>query len=217
MRQIKRILGIGIPSGLENGMFQIGKLCVSSLISTLGTAAIAANAVANSIATIANIPGNTMSLAMIPVIGHCIGAGEKKQARSYACMLMGVAMGGLFVTNTLLFLLVPTLSGWFHLSEVAAAMCIEIIRWFSVFSIFIWATSFTLPNVLRSGGDAKFTMTVSIISMWCCRVLLSYYFVLELHMGLLGVWLGMCLDWVFRSLFFIIRFFNGKWLEHKVI
>ena len=82
-RPIMQILSIGIPSGLENGMFQIGKLCVSSLTSTLGTSAIAANAVANSVSTLANIPGNTMSLAMIPVIGQCLGAGEKKQAQRY--------------------------------------------------------------------------------------------------------------------------------------
>ena len=215
--QIKRILGIGIPAGLENGMFQIGKLCVSSLISTLGTAAIAANAVANSIATIANIPGNTMSLATIPVIGHCIGAGEKKQARYYSFILMGVAMGGLLVANVLLFLFVPTMTGWFHLSDIAAKMCVQVIRWFSIFSIFVWATSFTLPNVIRCGGDAKYTMTVSIVSMWCCRVLLSYYFVLHLNMGLLGVWMGMFLDWVVRSAFFVTRFMSGKWMEHKVI
>lgn len=214
---IRRILGIGIPSGLENGMFQIGKLCVSSLTATLGTAAIAANAVANSIATIANIPGNTMSLAMIPVVGRCLGAGEKQQARHYAGILMGIAMGGLLVTNAVMFFLIPTVAGWFHLSAEAAALCVQVIRWFSVFSVFLWAASFTLPNVLRSGGDAKFTMTVSIVSMWSCRVVLSYFFVQQLHMGLLGVWMGMFLDWVVRATLFAVRFFSGKWMEHSVI
>ena len=214
---IRRILGIGIPSGLENGMFQIGKLCVSSLTATLGTAAIAANAVANSIATIANIPGNTMSLAMIPVVGRCLGAGEKQQARHYAGILMGIAMGGLLATNTVMFFLIPTVAGWFHLSAEAAALCVQVIRWFSVFSVFLWAASFTLPNVLRSGGDAKFTMTVSIVSMWSCRVVLSYFFVQQLHMGLLGVWMGMFLDWVVRATLFAVRFFSGKWMEHSVI
>ena len=92
---IMQILSIGIPSGLENGMFQIGKLCVSSLTSTLGTSAIAANAVANTLSTLANIPGNTMSLAMIPVVGQCLGAGEKKQAKRYVFLLMSIAMVGL--------------------------------------------------------------------------------------------------------------------------
>ena len=212
-----RILAIGVPSGLENGMFQIGKLCVSSLTSTLGTAAIAANAVAGSVSTMANIPGNTMSLAMIPVVGRCLGAGDKKQAKHYAVLLLGIAAAGLLVANTVLFFVIPTVAVWFSLSAEALAMCVTVVRWFSVFSVFFWAGSFTLPNALRSGGDAKFTMLVSIVSMWIFRVVLSYFFVLQLHMGLTGVWFGMFIDWICRCLCFGIRFIRGKWMEHEVI
>ncbi len=212
-----RILAIGVPSGLENGMFQIGKLCVSSLTSTLGTAAIAANAVAGTVSTMANIPGNTMSLAMIPVVGRCLGAGDKKQAKHYAWLLLGIAAAGLLVTNAVLLLVIPAVAGWFSLSAEALAMCVTVVRWFSVFSVFFWAGSFTLPNALRSGGDAKFTMLVSIVSMWTFRVVLSYFFVLQLHMGLTGVWFGMFIDWICRCLCFGIRFIRGKWMEHEVI
>lgn len=214
---IKRILSIGIPSGLENGMFQIGKLCVSSLTSSLGTAAIAANAVANTISGIANIPGSTMSLSMIPVVGRCLGAGEKKQAKYYARLLTGIAMAGIATSNIIICLLIPWISTLFNLSPEATKMCITVVRWFNLFSIFFWTTSFTLPNALRSGGDAKFTMTVSIISMWLFRVILSYFFVLKLDMGLTGVWFGMFIDWICRSLCFGVRFLSGKWTEHKVI
>ena len=214
---VGRILAIGVPSGLENGMFQIGKLCVSSLTSTLGTAAIAANAVAGTVSTMANIPGNTMSLAMIPVVGRCLGAGDKKQAKHYAWLLLGIAAAGLLVTNAVLLLVIPAVAGWFSLSAEALAMCVTVVRWFSVFSVFFWAGSFTLPNALRSGGDAKFTMLVSIVSMWTFRVVLSYFFVLQLHMGLTGVWFGMFIDWICRCLCFGIRFIRGKWMEHEVI
>lgn len=214
---ILRILGIGVPSGLENGMFQIGKLCVSSLTSTLGTSAIAANAVANSISSLTNIPGNTMSLAMIPVVGQCLGAGEKKQARRYAWILLGIAFVGLAATNAALFVGAPLLCRIYNLTPEATAMCEQVLHWFAVFSVFFWATSFTLPNALRSGGDTKYTMTVSIFSMWLFRVILSYFFVLHLDMGLLGVWMGMFVDWICRSTFFMIRFVRGKWMDHKVI
>ena len=216
-KPIMQILSIGIPSGLENGMFQIGKLCVSSLTSTLGTSAIAANAVANSVTTLANIPGNTMSLAMIPVIGQCLGAGDKKQAKHYAVTLLGIAVSGLAITNVLLFILMPEVVTWFSLSPEAAALCTTVVHMFNVISIFFWATSFTLPNALRAGGDAKFTMTVSIISMWLFRVILSYVFVLQFHLGLPGVWMGMFADWICRSLCFLVRFVRGKWMDHKVI
>lgn len=214
---IRQILSLGIPSGLENGMFQIGKLCVSSLTSTLGTSAIAANAVANSVSTLANIPGNTMSLAMIPVIGQCLGAGDKKQAKHYSVTLLGIAIGGLAIANALVFVLMPEIVTWFNLSVEASVLCTTVVHMFNVASVFFWATSFTLPNALRAGGDAKYTMTVSIISMWLFRVILSYVFVLQFQLGLAGVWLGMFCDWVFRSICFLIRFVHGKWMNHKVI
>lgn len=75
----------------------------------------------------------------------------------------------------------------------------------------------TLPNALRSGGDARYTMTVSIFSMWLFRVILSYIFVLKLNMGLTGVWFGMFIDWICRSVFFMIRFVSNKWMDHNVI
>lgn len=215
--QIRPILIIGIPSGLENGMFQIGKLCVSSLTATLGTSAIAANAVANTVATVANIPGNTIGLAVIPVIGRCLGAGDRKQAKYYAKLLLALAAIGLAGMNIAVYASIPAVAEAYHLTVAAKEMCIEVIRLFCIFSIFFWALSFTLPQVLRSGGDAKYTMSISILSMWIFRVVLSYFFVLQMDMGLLGVWLGMCIDWVCRSIFFVIRFLNGKWMEHKVI
>ena len=211
------ILSIGIPSGLENGMFQIGKLCVSSLTSTLGTAAIAANAVANTVTTVANIPGNAMNLAIIPVISRCLGAGDKKQAKHYAKCLLGIAACGLAATNVILYLVIPDVAAAFHLSEAAREMCVHVVHWFCVFSIFCWALSFTMPNVLRSGGDSKYTMTVSSVSMWLFRVILSYIFVLKLHMGLTGVWFGMFIDWICRDIFFTLRFISGKWMDHKLI
>lgn len=143
-------LSIGIPSGLENGMFQIGKLCVSSLTSTLGTAAIAANAVANTVTTVANIPGNAMNLAIIPVVSRCLGAGDKKQAKHYAKCLLGIASCGLAATNVILYLVIPDVAAAFHLSEAAREMCVHVVHWFCVFSIFCWALSFTMPNILRS-------------------------------------------------------------------
>lgn len=217
MRQIRPILVIGVPSGLENGMFQIGKLCVSSLTATLGTSAIAANAVANTVATVANIPGNTIGLAVIPVIGRCLGAGDKEQAKRYAKLLMNIAFVGLAVMNLAVYVSIPAVAQAYHLTEAAKRMCIDVIQLFCIFSIFFWALSFALPQVLRSGGDAKYTMSVSILSMWIFRVVLSYFFVLQMDMGLIGVWLGMCIDWICRSIFFSIRFFSGKWMEHKVI
>ena len=215
---IQRILRLGIPAGIENGMFQIGKLSVASLTSTLGTAAIAANAVANTTTTFLNIPANAVGMAVLTVVGQCLGAGEKQQAVGYARKLLFVAYVGAWFMNLTAFFfanrLVVTL---FHLSPQAQAMALQVMRWFNVFSLFVWPSSFTLPNILRAAGDAAFTMRVSIFSMWVFRVGFCYLMVLCFHGQLLSIWMGMYLDWVFRSLCFFARFFSGKWLEQKVI
>ena len=218
MPLIRRILRVGIPAGIENGMFQIGKLSVSSLTSTLGTAAIAANAVANTTTTFLNIPANAVGMAALTVVGQCLGAGEKDQAVYYSRRLMLFAYCGAWFMNLSAFLFANKFAlGLFNLSPEAYAMALEVMVWFNIVSLFIWPSSFTMPNILRAAGDARFTMTVSIVSMWAFRVGFCYLCVLAFHGGLLAIWMGMYLDWAFRSLCFFVRFVRGKWLEQNVI
>ena len=215
---IRRILRVGIPAGIENGMFQIGKLSVSSLTSTLGTAAIAANAVANTASTFLNIPANAVGMAALTVVGQCLGAGEKEQAVYYSRRLLLTAYCGAWVMNLSAFFFANRMVvSLFHLSPEAQAMALEVMLWFNIVSLFLWPSSFTLPNILRAAGDARFTMAVSILSMWVFRVGFCYVMVLGFHGRLLSIWMGMFLDWVFRSLCFFVRFARGRWMEQSVI
>lgn len=214
---IAKILIIGIPSGIENGMFQVGKLLVSSLTATFGTAAIAANAVANSIAGFANIPGIAIGLAMVTVIGQCIGAGEKEQAKYYSRKLLLVAYAGMILSNMTMLVLLRPLISCFALSVEAAQIATQLLTSFFVCAAVIWPLSFALPNVLRAAGDAKYTMKVSVLSMWIFRVASSYFFAGTLGLGVIGVWIGMYVDWVFRTLLFVGRYKRGKWLDKRVV
>ena len=215
---IHRILRVGIPAGIENGMFQIGKLSVSSLTSTLGTAAIAANAVANTASTFLNIPANAVGMAALTVVGQCLGAGEKEQAVYYSRRLLLTAYCGAWVMNLSAFLFANRfVISLFNLSPEAQTMALQVMVWFNFVSLFFWPSSFTLPNILRAAGDARFTMAVSILSMWVFRVGFCYVMVLGFHGRLLSIWMGMFLDWVFRSLCFFVRFARGRWMEQSVI
>ena len=215
---IRRILRVGIPAGIENGMFQIGKLSVSSLTSTLGTAAIAANAVANTASTFLNIPANAVGMAALTVVGQCLGAGEKEQAVYYSRRLLLTAYCGAWVMNLSAFLFANRFAiSLFTLSPEAQTMALQVMVWFNFVSLFFWPSSFTLPNILRAAGDARFTMAVSILSMWVFRVGFCYVMVLGFHGRLLSIWMGMFLDWVFRSLCFFVRFARGRWMEQSVI
>ena len=213
---IRKILTIGIPSGIENGMFQIGKLSVTSMVSTFGTASIAANSVGYTIIDFANIPGSAMGLALITIVGQCIGAGDKQQAVSYTKKIIKFAYIGDWICNIVLFTFAGAISGIFNLSAEAHSIAILILRCFSVTSLFIWPLSFTLSNALRASGDVTFTMLVSIFSMWIFRVGSSYFFGIVMGLGVLGVWIGMFVDWAARSVMFVWRFKSGRWLKKSL-
>ena len=222
---IKKILKVAIPSGIENSVFHIGKILVYSFMSGFGLAAIAANAITNTIASFSNIPAQAIGLSSVTVIGQCIGAGEKEQAKSYGRKLMKEAYIGMFTVATAIFLLAPILVRAFNLSDEARALAMGVIRTCMVANIFFWPMSFTMPNILRASGDAKFTMVVSNISMWLFRVLFSFLiskyllfkFPENTHLALYGIWFGMYIDWIFRGLCFGIRFHRNRWLDKKVI
>lgn len=214
---IGRILRIAVPNGLENGMFQVGKLLVLNLISTFGTAAIAANAVCNNMASFAVLPGSVIGLAMVTVVGQCMGAGDSGQAERNVKKLMAIAHAAMFVTGMTLTGLAGVMVRWFNLSAEAAKMAEDVLRMYGVCSFILWPTSFTLPCALRGAGDAKFTMTVSVASMWACRIGLSYLFGQTFGWGLLGVWIAMVSDWVFRDAAFLVRYFRGTWKTKRVI
>ena len=142
---------------------------------------------------------------------------SKAEARRYAKQLLLISYIGIWMTNIGLFIGIPYLAQMFNLSAPAVASTIQVVRAFNLVSVFLWPASFTLPNALRAGGDARFTMAASMFSMWVFRVLLTYFFVLRCGMGLMGVWVGMFVDWGCRVLLFAFRFAGNKWMEHKVI
>ncbi|MEG0862949.1 MAG: MATE family efflux transporter [Clostridia bacterium] len=214
---IKRIFSQGIPNGLENSMFQIGKLLVTGVLAMFSESIIAANAVANNIASLTNLPGNAIGLAMVTVVGQCIGAGDTKQAKHYAIKLIKVTYLLMGISNLLLFLFAQPLSSIFSLSPEGIAAATEVLRFFAISASIFWTASFTLPNALRAAGDAKFTMTVSVFSMWVFRIGASYLLVYGFHMGLLGIWVAMAIDWVARAVLFSWRYRSGKWLTKKIV
>lgn len=216
---IRRILFIGIPTGMENGMFQAGKLMVLNLITTFGTSAVAANAIANSISGVINVPGSAMGLAIITVIGRCIGAGDTRQAVHYTKLLVGCSYLSMLIMGSALFFSADFLATLFNLSPEAMAMASQVLKFCAIANMLFWPMAFTLPNSLRAAGDAVFTMVVSLTTMFVCRVALSYVFACSwgLGLGMLGVWLAMFCDWIVRAVCFLWRYWRGSWKKIHVI
>ena len=208
---VKRILFIGIPSGIENGIFQLGRVLVVSIIAAFGTSQIAANGVANSLDSMGCIVGQAMSLAMITVIGRCVGAGEEGQVRYYTKKLLGETYLYTAVINSIILLLLPWILQIYGLGEETTRLSYILVMIHDGMAIFLWPASFVLPNMLRACNDVKYTMVVSIFSMITFRIGFSYVF--GVHMGWMavGVWAAMVIDWVFRVICFVGRYLAGTW------
>lgn len=209
---LKRILAIGIPNGLENSMFQLGKILVLSLVSGFGTAAIAANAIGNYVAMFAILPGIALGYTTITVVSQCVGARDYDQVRYYTKKLIKLCYLCMFLFNGIVVLCLPLIIRIYGLSDLASQYAEQILIYHSICAAVIWAPAFTLPYTLRASNDVALTMVISIISMWIFRVAFSYLLGLYLHMGLFGVWVAMTIDWLFRAICFTIRYKRGTWV-----
>jgi putative MATE family efflux protein len=188
---IRRILQIGVPNGLENSVFQIGKILVQGMIAGLGTSAITANAVANTIGGFGVLPGSAIGLALITVVGRCVGAGDYDGVKKYTIKLMKFAYVFMAVINILILCLLPIILWLYKLSDETAAITRSLMIYHCILATLIWPVSFALPNALRAANDVKFTMWVSMISMWLWRIGFSYILAILLHVGVLGIWIAM--------------------------
>lgn len=208
---ISKIMRIGVPNGLENSLFQLGKVLIMSIVTAFGTSQIAANAVSNNFASIGCIPGQAMNLAMITVIGRCVGALDYDQAVYYMKKMLKITYGAMIALNLFILLILPLAFKLYNLTDETLHLARIIIFIHNGSAIFIWPLSFTLPNALRAANDVKFTMVVSVFSMIMFRIMFSYIFGMYMGYGVIGVWCAMIIDWIFRSTCFIIRACGNKW------
>jgi len=210
---IKKIFRIGIPTGIDHLIFQIGKLLVQKLVASFGTVALAANAIGSTVSGFAVIPASSIGLALITVVGQTLGAHAYDDTKYYIRKLMKIAYIAMAILNIGIILFSKQITGLYQLSPEASSMAQKIIISYSACAIILWPAGFALPNALRAADDAKFTMMVSVISMWTIRVGLSFVFVKYFGMGLLGVWAAMYVDWVLRAGCYSLRIARGKWMK----
>lgn len=214
---VKRILNIGVPNGLENSMFQLGKILVLSLVSTFGTYAIAANAVSNAVASFQILPGMAIALAVTTVISRCVGAGDYEQAKYYTKKLHIITYISVAVTVLIIFAALPLILKAYNLSAVTAAETEKILLFHGCMAILVWPAAFTLPAVFRASGDVKYSMVTSIVSMWIFRIAFSYIIGKFMGVGVFGVWIAMVIDWWVRAILFVWHYISGKWQEKRAV
>ena len=216
-KMLKNVLNVGIPYGIENGLFQLGRVLVLSLVSTFGTMAIAANSVGYAIGVFSVLPGFAINLGLTAVISRCVGANDYEQAKYYNKKIILIVFLSHIAINMAIFALLPFILNVYNLSSQTAAMATEMIIWHGIFAIIIWPLSFTLPATFRGAGDSKSVMYISLGVMFTCRIALSYVIADWLGIGVFGTWIAMFIDWYVRAGIYIYRYFSGKWMEYRAI
>ncbi|WP_407424720.1 MATE family efflux transporter [Methanobrevibacter sp.] len=214
---LKNVLNVGIPYGIENGLFQLGRILVLSLVSTFGTMAIAANSVGYAIGIFSVLPGFAINLGITAVISRCVGANDYEQARYYNKKCIIIVFISHVIINIAIFALLPFILDIYQLSAQTAAMTTEMVVWHGIFAIIIWPIAFTLPSTFRGAGDSKSVMYISLAVMFTCRIALSYVIADWLGVGVFGTWIAMFVDWYVRAGIYVYRYFSGKWTEYRAV
>ena len=217
IRKILWVLRVGVPTGVENSMFQLGKLVVQSTVALLGTVAIASNAILIALELISSTAPMGMYIALITVAGTCIGAGRVDEAKYFIKKFTAWAVIVQLVLTWAIFAATLPVCHLAGLSEEATEMTFNIMLMISIIKPAVWPFAFVPPNGMRAAGDGTFSMVTASLSMWIVRVGLVTVLCRYFGFGLTGIWLGYIGDWCVRAVINIIRFRSGKWTKHKVM
>lgn len=214
---IRRILSLGIPSGIENSMFQLGKLAIQSTVSTLGTVAIAAQAMTNMLEFLNGALTMGIGIGLMTVVGECMGAGRKDEAVYYVKKLCIVGEIVMILNCLSVFALTKPVIAIAGMEPESGRMCFSMMAWITLVKPLAWVPSFLPAYGMRAAGDVRFSMITSCITMWLCRYLLCVCFIRFGGMGPMAVWIGMFTDWTVRGIVFLWRFHSRRWLDFKVV
>ncbi len=214
---VRSVFLVGIPVSVESLIFQGGRLLTQTFVVPLGTEALAANGIANSMANLMLVPGATFQLALVPVVGRHIGSDDPDGARR--AVRAGVLSASLMhaVTAFAGFVLLEPFMGLYGQPEGVNAVIRDIMRWYLPIMPFLWGLSFVLPNGLRGAGDVRYPLYVSVGSMLLFRIVLSWAFLRFTDIGTNSIWFGMYVDWIVRSVLFLLRFRSDRWTRMKVV
>ncbi len=214
---LRRIINIAAPNGLENGLFQLSKVALSSIVALFGTVEIAANGVAQSFWSVAALFCVAFGYAFVTVIGQCMGAGDIEAADYYNKKLLRITYLGSVLWNALTFAVTPLILMLYSLSDEAKSLVFLLVLIHNVGNMVLCPLAFSLSNGLRAAGDIRYTMFASIFATVVCRVLFSLLFGVWMDMGVVGIALAMVGDWLVKAILIVARCRSGKWKQFQVI
>jgi Na+-driven multidrug efflux pump len=213
----RSVMIVAIPNGLEQIFFNGGRMLTQIFIVGFGVMSTAANAVTSNYQGLIQIVGGTMQLAIVTVVGQCIGAGRVDLAKWYMKQLCLASIVGTATLSLAGGLLLHPYLLLFNLPQEANEMALMLTYVGLPITIAFWTTSFVFPGGLRAAGDGNYTSIAALISMWTVRVVLGYVLGIRMGFGIYGVYAAMYIEWPVRSLAFMLRLRGDGWHRHHVI
>ncbi|HEY4389756.1 MAG TPA: MATE family efflux transporter [Paenibacillus sp.] len=214
---LKKIMIIGVPFAAEQMFFNGGKLLTQTFIVQLGTLAITVNAISGSISLLFQIGANALSIAVVTVVGQCIGRRNIADARKYVKSFLGLSTVFFIIGDIILLPLFPLIVRLFSPPAEIIPTIFQLTVLIAIAQPLFWSFSFITPSALRAAGDSNFTSISSLLSMWLLRVILGYLLGITFGFGIMGVWIAMVTEWVVRGSMFMWRFKGEKWYSRKLI
>ncbi|MNZ94829.1 MATE family multidrug exporter [compost metagenome] len=214
---LKKIMFIGLPFAMEQLFFNGGKLLTQTYIVQLGTLPITVNAISNSLSMLFQIGGTALSVAIVTVVGQCMGRRDIADARKFIKSFLGLSSVFFVLITALLLLIFPWLIKLYSPPEAIVSDIFQLILIISIAQPIVWSLSFILPSALRAAGDSKFTSVTSLLTMWLFRVIFGYLLGITLQLGVMGVWIAMVTEWAVRGIIFGLRFKGDAWYRNKIV
>lgn len=214
---LKKVMFIGLPFAAEQFFFHGGKLLTQTFIVQLGTLALASYAIGNSIALLFQMGPNALSIAIVTIVGQCIGRRNIQDARKFIKSLIALSTILFLISDVILLPLFPLMMKMFNPpDEIIPTLYVMMLISAAAQPLF-WSSSFIMPSALRAAGDSNFTSIAALLSMWLLRVILGYLLGITFGFGVIGVWVAMITEWLSRGIIFVWRFKGTKWYAHKLV
>ena len=233
---IRSILRLAVPSGVETALFQLGKLMTNTFVNAgvyaTGAKSITGvdeagelihiniqangNAIANQINNFASVVGSGVGTSSLTVIGQSVGAGDPDQVKYYMKRMFVISYIANGICVGTILALMPLLTQLYGYAEEAKAIGRQCLWFCLIFQFFLYPLSFTAPSILKATSDVKYVMVCAVVSMFTMRVSLAFLLTTDRlpgmpELGAMGYWIGMCSDWVLRSVLFSTRLLSGRW------
>ncbi|WP_413814346.1 MATE family efflux transporter [Hydrogeniiclostridium mannosilyticum] len=207
-------LRYSIPVVLNELMWGAGASMNSAVIGHLGSAATAANSVAQVTRQLATVVAFGIANAAAIMIGKAIGAGDVARAKNYGARFTKLTLLAGVAGAVVVLIVRPIVMASMTLSPEAEGYLSMMMLVMSYFVIGQAYNTTMVVGVFRAGGDTRFGLALDVISMWCCSILLGAIAAFVLKWSVPVVYIILMSDEVLKVPFTTWRYKTRVWLKN---